>query len=125
MATNPIVHVDFPAEDAKAAAQFYKAAFGWNLVYNEEFSYWMFSAEGGPGGGFVGVGDEGPVKNEIGKVLVYLGSEDIDADLARVESLGGRIIAPRMPIGEIGAMAIFADPSGNVLGFFQDMMPKT
>ncbi len=126
MSAHPIVHVDLPAQDPAAAANFYKEALGWQLTHEPNFDYWMFSAPGGPGGGFVAAGPDasgGPVQYEIGKVLVYLGSEDIDADLARVEECGGRTILPRTAIGEVGWFAVFADPSGNHLGFFQSATP--
>ncbi len=127
MSSNPIVHVELPAENPEAAAKFYEEAFGWKHTHDAQFSYWMFDAEGGPGGGFTSPGPyDGHGSGEgyqIGKVLVYLGSEDIEADLARVEAAGGRTIMPRMDIGEMGSMAVFADPSGNHLGFFKYASP--
>ena len=123
MASHPIVHVDLPATDPAAAAHFYETALGWHLQHDANFDYWMFQAAGGPGGGFVRAGQDagGPVQNEIGKLLVYLGSDDIDADLARVEAAGGRTILPRTDIPGVGWFAVFADPSGNHLGFFQTL----
>ena len=127
MSSHPIVHVELPAENPEAAAKFYEEAFGWKLSHNQEFNYWMFAAEGGPGGGFTSPGpydgNGSAERYEIGKPMVYLGSEDIEADLARVEACGGRIIMPRMDIGEFGSMAIFADPSGNHLAFFKYATP--
>ncbi len=123
MASHPIVHVDLPAADPAAAARFYETALGWHLQHDANFDYWMFQAAGGPGGGFVRAGQDagGPVQNEIGKLLVYLGSDDIDADLAQVEAAGGRTILPRTDIPGVGWFAVFADPSGNQLGFFQTL----
>ncbi|MBF6613002.1 MAG: VOC family protein [Chloroflexi bacterium] len=127
MANHPIVHLDIPAQDPVAAAKFYEQALGWQLTHDSNFDYWMFSAEGGPGGGFVGTGHMGGKDThpqyEIGKVLVYLGSDDIDADLARVEAGGGRVLMPRASLGDFGAWAVFADPSGNQIGFFQSLTP--
>lgn len=128
MSSHPIVHVDIPAQDPAAAARFYEEALGWQLNHDPSFDYWMFNAAGGPSGGFVGVGPDAadpPLQNEIGKVLVYLGSEDIDADLARVEACGGRTILPRTDIGGFGWYAVFADPSGNHLGFYQSLAPTS
>ncbi len=56
MAAQPIVHVEIPATDPKAASRFYADAFGWQIQVAEEFGYHMFQAAGGPGGGFVNVG---------------------------------------------------------------------
>ncbi len=127
MSGYPIVHVELPAENPEAAAKFYEEAFGWKLTHNQEFNYWMFDAEGGPGGGFTSPGPynghDSAEKYEIGKPMVYLRSEDIESDLARVEASGGKIIMPRMEIGEMGSMAIFADPSGNHLAFYKYPTP--
>ncbi|MBC8043216.1 MAG: VOC family protein [Rhizobacter sp.] len=47
--------------------------------------------------------------------LVYLnGGEDLQVMLARVESAGGKVIVPKMHIGEkAGYMAVFQDTEGN------------
>jgi len=127
MSSYPIVHVELPSSDPEAAAKFYEEAFGWKLTHDQNFNYWMFDAEGGPGGGFTSPGPyDGHGSGEgyqIGKPLVYIRSEDIDADLARVEASGGRIIMPSMAIGEMGWMAVFADPGGNHLGFYKYPIP--
>ncbi|MDQ6694482.1 MAG: VOC family protein [Chloroflexota bacterium] len=123
MNSYPIVHVDFPAQDTASAAKFYKEAFGWEITHEESVDYWMFSAAGGPGGGFVKEGGSyspgAQGTHEIGKPIVYLGSEDIEADLARVEAAGGHTVVPRVEMGPYGAFAIFADSAGNNVGFFQ------
>ena len=77
----------------------------------------MFQAEPGPGGGFVQVGDEGGYK--AGEVLIYVSTDDIDATLARIESLGGKTIQPKTEIPGVGWFARFADPSGNTIALFK------
>lgn len=121
MANHPIVHVDIPAQDPAAAAKFYETALGWKLTHDPNFDYWMFSTDGGPGGGFVSL--TGEMHAEVGKPVIHFGSEDIDADLARVEAAGGRIIMPQTPIPGIGAFAIFADPTGNQFSFYKGITP--
>src|SRR5919204_178336 len=59
MAAHPIVHVEFPASDPKAASKFYADLFGWQIQTDPNFAdYPMFQAEGGPGGGFVKTGTD-------------------------------------------------------------------
>lgn len=119
MATaHPIVHVDIPAGDTSATANFYRDAFGWNIDSNMP-GYPMFSVEGGPGGGFVQTGGEG-MGSMLEGVLIYLNTSDIDASLRDVESHGGSTVRPRTEIeGGYGAFAVFKDPSGNMLGLYQ------
>src|SRR5207248_7655622 len=91
MAAHPIVHVEFPASDPQAASRFYADLFGWQIQTDPQMDYHMFQAEGGPGGGFPKAG----TSMSAGEVLVYVGSEDIDADLRKAESLGGTIVVSK------------------------------
>ena len=121
MAAHPIVHVEFPASDPKAASKFYADLFGWNIQTDPNFAdYPMFQAEGGPGGGFVKTGTEagGGLSYQAGEPLLYVASEDIDADLRKAESLGGTTVVPKTEIPQVGWFAIFKDPSGNKVGLF-------
>jgi predicted enzyme related to lactoylglutathione lyase len=50
-------------------------------------------------------------------VLVYLnGGDDLSAVLNKVEGAGGKVLQPKMSIGEHGFMAIFTDTEGNSIG---------
>jgi len=79
----------------------------------------MFEANPGPGGGFVQVGGMGDYN--LGEVLIYVYTNDIDASLAQAESLGGKILQPKTEIPHIGWFAFFSDPSGNRIALFTNM----
>ncbi|GAA4547371.1 hypothetical protein GCM10023175_31510 [Pseudonocardia xishanensis] len=53
-------------------------------------------------------------------VTFYVGVEDLEKTLERAEGLGGRRVMGPMPVGDVGEMAMFADPDGNVLGLFAE-----
>ena len=115
MAAHPIVHVEFPASDPKAASKFYADLFGWKIQTDPNFDYHMFQAEGGPGGGFVKTGTEeagGAQTYKAGEPLLYVASEDIDADLRKAESLGGTTVVPKTQIPQVGWFGVFKDPTG-------------
>lgn len=117
--TNPIVHVEIPADNPETAGEFYKKVFGWNTD-NSYPGYPMFSAEGGPGGGFVKAGNTAMgVNYKAGEVIVYLGVDDIDSKVREIESNGGRITTPKTEIPGMGWFAMFTDPSGNRLAVYQ------
>jgi predicted enzyme related to lactoylglutathione lyase len=121
MAAHPIVHVEFPASDPKAASAFYADLFGWQIQTDPNFAdYPMFQAEGGPGGGFVKTGTEagGGLAYQAGEPLLYVASEDIDADLRKAESLGGTTVVPKTEIPQVGWFGVFKDPTGNKVGLF-------
>lgn len=115
---NPIVHVEIPATDPSAAAQFYADIFGWSITKDDQFNYHMFKAEGGPGGGFTTVGQYG---TKVDDVLVYLGTDDINGTLARIEAAGGKTLSPKMEIPGTGWFATFSDPTGNTMALYTPM----
>lgn len=115
MGKRSIVHVDFSANTPKESAEFYTTVFGWEHNTNEEFSYTMFESANG-GGGFIQTG-ENDVKE--GDIVVFIGSEDIEADLQAIEGCGGKRLTDVMPISGFGEMAYFTDPGGNKIGLWK------
>lgn len=51
-----------------------------------------------------------------GGTLIYFASEEIDAELSRVEAAGGKIIRPKLNIGDFGFIAFIEDTEGNMIG---------
>jgi uncharacterized protein len=51
--------------------------------------------------------------------LTYLETDDIDAALQKAESLGGKVMMPRMDMEGIGAFAVLTDPVGAAFGLLQ------
>jgi len=122
MASHPIVHVEIPAIEPKTTGEFYAKVFDWKLELDPNFNYLQFEAQGGPGGAFVKVGESltenGPIQHKANSPLMYIGTDDIEGDLARIESHGGKIVAPKAEIPGIGSFAIFTDPTGNTLALY-------
>jgi len=120
MSKRNVVHVEIPAANVEAAGTFYQELFNWKLQHVPEMNYTMWEAGDGSGGGFPAVSEEAPA----GKVLVYIHSDDIEADLKRVEELGGKVIHAKAEIPQTGWYAFFQDPTGNVLGLYTSMNPE-
>lgn len=117
MSKRNVVHVEIPAANVKDAAKFYESLFGWKIEHAPEFNYTMWADGSGSGGGFNEVSADTPV----GQVLVYIDSDDIEADLKQVEKLGGTVIQPKMEIPGTGWFGLFKDPTGNVLALYTSM----
>lgn len=117
MGNNYIVHVEIPYTDRPATANFYEGVFGWEHFTDDKFDYTMFRAEPGRGGGYVKAGENGI---NVGDVIVYFNSDDIDADAAKIEQLGGKVVQPKMAIPGNGYMLVFTDPTGNRLALWQN-----
>ncbi|ESU27371.1 glyoxalase/bleomycin resistance protein/dioxygenase [Flavobacterium limnosediminis JC2902] len=51
-----------------------------------------------------------------GGTLVYFACEDCATEESRVEKAGGKVLQPKMPIGEYGFCSIVMDTEGNTIG---------
>ena len=77
------------------------------------YATFPYEEGGGPGGAIVKI-DE--VQPGPGGTLLYFDCKDVDIELGRVEKAGGKIIRPKLDIGEFGCIAFIQDTEGNMLG---------
>lgn len=117
MSQHSIVHVEIPGTDPAASSKFYAGLFDWKVEVDPGFDYHMFQADPGPAGAFVKAG-ESPMSYKVGEVLIYVSTDDIDATLAKAETLGGKTLTPKTEIPGVGWFGIFADPAGNRIALF-------
>ena len=119
MSKRNIVHVEIPAANVEGAGKFYESLFGWKLQHMPEMNYTMWEDGSGSGGGLPQVSEENPA----GQVLVYIASDDIDADLKNVKKLGGKVLREKTEIPGMGWFGVFQDPTGNVLAVYTSANP--
>jgi len=107
-----VVHIEFPAQDLERGKKFWEGVGGWSLndAGMPGMQYLMFQ-EGDQGGAVFGM--EGAAGTTI-----YLGTDDIDADLAKARELGGDA-DEKQPIPSIGWFARCKDSEGNEFSLFQ------
>jgi predicted enzyme related to lactoylglutathione lyase len=117
VAAHPIVHVEIPVRDQEEASRFYGELFGWKIESYPEMEYVMFRPSDGPGGGLPKINGE---MYRAGQVLVHVGTDDVDASLAKATDLGATVEVPTTEIPGVGWFAIFTDPSGNRVSLFKD-----
>lgn len=108
-----ICHVELPAVDPQASAEFYARVFGWTVreahgtwffedLTDEVSGHWVRHREPTPPG-----------------VLVYVWVDDLAAAVERVAAEGCVIVQP--PGGDPGELtARFRDPGGSVVGLYQE-----
>ena len=108
-----IVHIEFPAQNADRGETFWESFAGWTIESTgmEGIDYRMFQ-EGDWGGAVYPRMDDEPGPT------IYLGSDDIDADLAKVHELGGDA-EDKQPIPHVGWFARCKDTEGNRFSLFQ------
>lgn len=112
---NPVNWFEIPVRDMARAATFYEQVFEVALVLNEAgplVMAWFPIAPGLSGAAGTLIQGEGYEPSPFG-TLVYFEVADIDATLARVEAMGGRVVLPKASIGEHGFIAHFEDSEGN------------
>ena len=118
MSKRNIVHVEIPSINVEAAGKFYADLFGWKMQPMPEMNYTMWEAgDGDEYGGLPQVSEDNPA----GQVLIYIASEDIEADLKKVEKIGGKVLHKKTEIPGMGWFGVFQDPTGNVLGLYSTM----
>ncbi|HEY6058373.1 MAG TPA: VOC family protein [Candidatus Limnocylindrales bacterium] len=107
-----VVHVEFPTQDIDRAQKFWAAVGGWSLQDSgmPGVDYRMFQEDDQGGGLMAAEGRSG--------LVVYYGSDDIDADVAKVRELGGEAEDKR-PIPGVGWFAGCKDTEGNAFSLFQ------
>lgn len=102
--------------DAGAALDFYSALVGWEKIGEPAPGYHIFGRPGEALGGITGFQDGQTTPHW----MPYITVDDLDATLAKAESLGATIILPPMPLPEdSGRIAIFTDPQGVATGLAQ------
>jgi predicted enzyme related to lactoylglutathione lyase len=105
---------ELPVTDLDRAIAFYTRILGRTLgeiAEADDRRYAMFPAEDGVGGAIVQ--GEGYVPSTEG-ALVFLNVGDVlEAVVNRVEPAGGRVLLPRMDMGEWGVAAFIVDTEGN------------
>jgi uncharacterized protein len=100
--------------DLDASAEFYGQLFGWQAEPFEgmEFPYRVIQNAGKSNGGI-----RPSQQNEPTYWLVYFGTDDIDASLAKATELGATTLVGATDIG-MGKIAILQDPQGAVFALF-------
>lgn len=115
---NPVNWFDINVADLERAKKFYETVFDIKLV--------DFPIEWGKQSGFPfdpkGMNITGALVEKRDMVpngnntIIYFESEDCLTEEARIEKAGGKVVRPKMPIGEFGFVAIFIDSEGNTIG---------
>ncbi len=121
---NPFTWVEIYVDDLPRAQKFYETVFQINLVQlpnpegTSDNSFQMLSfpwSDDGTNisGALVKSADNQP---GIGGTLVYFACEDCAVEVSRVEAAGGKVLQPKMSIGNYGFCSVVLDTEGNSIG---------
>ncbi len=120
-----VVHFEIPADNLARAKKFYSTVFGWTLNEFPEMEYTIVRTV---------ESDENGMPKELGAInggmlqrqdpvkapIITISVDNMDQAAATIEKNGGKIIRPKMPVGDMGFAAYFKDTEGNVVGLWQN-----
>jgi predicted enzyme related to lactoylglutathione lyase len=101
--------------DPDAAGKFYGEVVGWTIgerLPGDQDYRMIGRGDGGFAGGVLGLSDEMRQHGARPIWLGYIGVDDVDATVARIEAKGGTVLMPAFDIPQ-GRIAMAADPQGN------------
>ena len=114
----PVVHFVVIGRDGQKLQRYYADLFGWEIDADNPMNYGMVQREGNtnPDGVGIGGGVGGGPAGYSGHVTFYVEVPDVEAALAKAESLGGtRIMGPENIMDQV-ELGQFSDPEGHVIG---------
>ncbi len=120
---NPVTWFEIPVTDMDRAKKFYETILLTNINVVDFGNLLMgwFKADDdqqapGATGSLVKAETYAPSYNGA---MVYFGVQEINEVIARVETAGGKVLNPKMSIGEYGFVAHFEDSEGNRVALHQ------
>ena len=114
----PVVHFEIVGTDGEKLQSYYSELFGWDIDADNEMKYGVVAREGNTNSDGVGIGggiSSGP-EGYAGHVTFYVEVPDVEAALAKAESLGGTRMMGPDEVMEGLVIGLFNDPEGHVIG---------
>ena len=114
----PVVHFEIIGKDGGKLQSYYSELFGWEFDTDNEMNYGVVPRDGNTNdqGAGIGGGVAGGPEGYEGHVTFYIEVPDVEAALAKAESLGGsRVMGPDEVMDGL-VIGLFNDPEGHVIG---------
>jgi predicted enzyme related to lactoylglutathione lyase len=114
----PVVHFEIIGQDGDKLRSYYSDQFDWDFDADNPMNYGIVQREGNVSSDGIGIGGgvAGGPEGYSGHVTFYVEVSDVEAALAKAESLGGsRIMGPDQIMDQI-EIGQFSDPEGHVIG---------
>jgi predicted enzyme related to lactoylglutathione lyase len=112
---NPFAHIELHTDDVPKAKKFYKSLFDWKFTDIPAMSYTMLDVGKGTGGGVT----KHMMPGAPNAWLSYVQVESVKKTVAKAKKAGGTALVEYMPIGDMGAIGVLADPMGASFGVWE------
>jgi uncharacterized protein len=121
MFVSRFVWYELMTTDVRAAKAFYGEVVGWGTqdASIPGMGYTFFTAGAAAVGGLISLPEEVRKTGVRPGWLGYVGVDDVDASVQRVQRLGGTVHVPPKEIPNISRFAVVADPQGATLALFK------
>ena len=106
---SPVIRFDIGSPNPDGQRAFYGGLFGWTFAPLGPFNWGPVSTNHPDGI------DGGLSLGESGRVTLAVRVDDLEAPLAQVESLGGKVLYPPFAFNDDFRLAVCEDPDGNML----------
>ena len=120
---NPINWFEIYVSDMQRARVFYTTVFQCELtdipMDNErhpEMEYAFFTGDPERSGATGALVKMDAAQSGIGGTLVYFATDEIHAELSRVEAAGGKVLRAKLQVPGGGFIALIQDTEGNMIG---------
>jgi predicted enzyme related to lactoylglutathione lyase len=116
--SNRVAHFEIPSDDPEASMKFFKEAFDWEFKQSGKEPYWFAITGDEKSPGINGavmkkLDPKQPVANTI-----YV--QDIGEAIRKIVDAGGSMVLPKKAVPNIGWLAYFTDPDGNIHGVMEE-----
>jgi len=108
--------------NAEEAKSFYTEMLGFSALdydMGPMGNYPMLISQESPIAGIMATSNNPDMANVPPHWSVYFAVSDVDASVAKCESLGGSLIVPAMDVPNVGRMALLRDPQGATFWVFK------
>jgi uncharacterized protein len=123
----PVSHFEIPFDDEERASRFYSQVFGWDINAIPEMNYVMAGTTecdenkmpktpGAINGGLYKRDDK--LSNNP---VVVITVPNLDNHIMILEGAGGKIVFPKVKVGDMGYYAQFKDTEGNIVGIWESI----
>ncbi len=121
---NKVVHFEIPYDDQQRAQKFYQEVFGWQINKFPDMDYYLVTTT--PSDENMRPKEPGAINGGLLKKdptgehpVLVIDVPSIDEHIKKIESAGGKVVMPKIEIGDFGLYARVADTEGNVIGIWQ------
>lgn len=113
-----VVHFEIPSENPERLKSFFADTFNWKFDQYGEDPYFLATT-----GADSEMGINGAVmlrKDPRQPMVNTINVKSIDDSIKRIEENGGTIVVPKVTVGDMGQVAYFKDPEGNIHGVWEN-----